>query len=387
MGSGAHLTGMTLTPPSRPSHSTAMPGLSRTPRDGDSLQGYAAAQDGLVPPEQGQRVASKNPPTAGRDKRRSEEQRERKRQYREKYKAAHPERARRQHLESQRRNRERMRAEHARRAKERERVREWKAKHPERVRERRQVWNAQNPDRVREHKRNYYQRNREARQAAARDQNARRRQDPAEREKARRYQAEHREQRNVRQNARRSTPKAREKHNREQNERRRRERRRRELGLPPRPMHRATMNERARNAAAAEKFFTRKRSPRELRQLAEEVAEVRMESALASEVRWQAALEAQIRADAKKPALIAAIVNRLLDTPEGIRLKEEVRMDSIARALRGKGPYPDLTSEARGRAAAALVARHSAPIQARPSAPSWPSAEHKSRDATPAIGR
>ena len=304
---------------------------------------------------------------------------QRRRLSREKYKAADPERARRQHRESQRRSYARLKVERAHRERARDRVRAWAAANPERVRKRQRAWSAKNPERVREHKRNYYHRNRETRQAASRDQSARRRRDPAEREKARQYQAEHREQRNLRQNERRSTPEAREKYNREQNERRARERRRRELGLPPRPVHRATTNERARNAAAAEAFFTRKRNSRELRLLGEEFAEVQAETVLASEARWRADLAARIRADAERPTRIAAAISRLLETPDGIRLKEAVRMDSIARTLRGMRPYPDLDAEARRRVVDALSARHAGPATRGPSVPVGQTVEQMTR--------
>jgi hypothetical protein len=296
----------------------------------------------------------------------SEEQRQRRQQSRAKYKAADPERARRQHRESQRRSYARLKAERRRRERARERVRAWAAANPERVRERQRAWSENNRERIREHKRNYYHRHLKARQAASRDQNARRRQDPAEREKARQYQVAHHQRRNLRQNERRSNPAVRQKYNRQQNERRARERRRRQLGLPVRRMHRATINERARNAAAAEAFFTRRRTPSELRLLAEELAEVRAEGALASEAQWRTNLAVQIRADVERPARLAAAVSRLLETADGARLKEEVRMDSIARSLRGLGPYPDLDAETRRRAASVLATRHAAAATRRP---------------------
>lgn len=362
---------MTLMPPPPPPERSVLPDSAPATRSHNWPRGYETVGEHFVhlpTPLQRPRATSENVPESKEDQRRIEEQRERRRQSREKYKAADPERARRQHMESQRRSYELVKTKRSHRVRERERVRAWATANPERVRQRQQAWNAQNPERVREHKRNYYHRNREARQAAGRDQNARRRRNPAEREKARQYQAKHRERRNLRQKERRSTPEGRAQHNREQNERRARERRRRELGLPPRSMHRATINERVRNAAAAEEFFTRRRNSRELRLLGEELAEVRAEAALASAARWRANLAAQIRADAERPARIAAAVSRLLETHDGIRLKEEVRMDSIARTLRGKGPYPDLDAETRRRAAAALAARHAAPGTSGPSA-------------------
>lgn len=369
---------MTLIQPTPPPDLRAMPDRTHARRDHDGPGGYLAVGKLSRPaPPALQRIgtARGSIPESERDQSRTEEQRERRRLSREKYNAADPERARRQRLESQRRSYARLKAERAYREQARERVRAWAAVNQGRARERQRAWNAKNPERVREHKRNYYHRNRETRQAAGRDQNARRRLDPGEREKARQYQAEHREQRNLRQNERRSTPEAREKHNREQNEGRARERRRRELGLPPRSMHRATINERARNAASADEFFTRKCNSRELRRLGEELAEVQAETAPASEARWRADLATRIRADAERPARIAAAVSRLLETGDGIRIKEAVRMDSIARTLRGIGPYPDLDAEVRRRAAVALTGRQAAPVTRGPSVPVRHSAE------------
>lgn len=112
--------------------------------------------------------------------------------------------------------------------------------------------------------------------------------------------------------------------------------------------------------------------------MGEELAEVRAESALASDARWRVSLAARIRADAERPARIAAAVGRLLQTRDGFDLKEEVRMDSIARTLRGIGPYPDLDAETRRRAAAVLAARHAA-VTRGPSAPVGPSVEELNR--------
>jgi hypothetical protein len=301
-------------------------------------------------------------PVPDQPQRRSEAELERRRHYRQKYQAAHPERARQQHLKSQRRAQERLKIEKAHRASERARVRQWAAANPGRDHERKRAWNEQNPERVREQKRNYYHRNQEQRQHAAREQNTQRRQDPGLREQERHYQAARQHLRNAQQNERRSSPEARQKHNVEQNERRRRNRRRRQLGLPPRPSHRVTINERESNATAARQFFARRRGAREIRLLREEGAEVRALASLSQDAFWREDLEARIRADAAKPARIAAAVDMFLATKGGARLREEIRMDSIARELHGAAPYPDAEAEARRRVLAALAARRSALI-------------------------
>lgn len=309
--------------------------------------------------------ASERPQNASEDERKLRRQ-----QSREKYRAADPERTRRQHLESTRRARERQRVEEARRKQARDRVRDWTAANPERDRARKQAWNEQNPDRVREHKRNYYARNRDQRQQAAREQNARRRQDPAQRERESQYRAANRDRLKAQQRARRADPVTRARDNQAQNERRRIARRLRKLGLPSRPLHRTKLNERAANAEASARFFTRTRSGSEIRQLQEELREVQGEAAVGSEKRWREDLEVRIRVDARRPARIRALLDQYLATQAGAVLREEVRMDSIARQLRGAGPYPNLTSELRRRAAVALIARRPAlPSRMRPRNP------------------
>ncbi len=166
--------------------------------------------------------------------------------------------------------------------------------------------------------------------------------------------------RNAQQMARRSDPEVRDKHNQEQNERRRRERRRRQLGLPPRHTHRATFNEREANGSAAHAFFSRRRGAGEIRLHREEQAEVRAAASLASDALWGQKLAARIRADATRPARTAAAVNELLNTEVGTRLREEVKMDSIARKVRGAESYPNAEAEVRRRALNALTAPRAA---------------------------
>ncbi|MBW4031794.1 MAG: hypothetical protein HIU88_03920 [Acidobacteria bacterium] len=288
------------------------------------------------------------------------ERQERRRESRTRYKAAHPDRVRQSRRDNLARRRTRLEAEVKRRADDRRRAREWAAAHPDRARERSRAWSEENPDRRREHQRNYYQRNQEQRRRVAREQNTRRRHDPAQREREREYQAANRESRNAQQRIRRSDPQVRDKDNHEQNERRRRERRRRQLGLPPRRPHRATITERENNASAARAFFSRRRGAGDIRLLRHEQAEIQAAASLASDAFWRASLEARMRADAHKPARIAAVVNELLATERGSRLREEVRMDSVARRLRGAEPYPDAEAEARRRALSALAAHRTA---------------------------
>jgi hypothetical protein len=289
-----------------------------------------------------------------------EERQKRQSESRARYRAAYPDRVRQSRRGNLARRRARLEAEHKRRTRDRQRVHGWAAAHPDRARERSRAWSEQNPDRRRELQRNYYQRNQEERRRANREQNTRRRQEPAQREQERQYQAARREVRNDQQRVRRSDPEVRDKHNQEQNERRRRERRRRQLGLPPRRTHRATFNEREANGSAAHAFFSRRRGAGEIRLLREEQAEVRAAASLASDALWGQELAARIRADATAPARTAAAVNELLATEVGTRLREEVKMDSIARRVRGAEPYPNAEAEVRRRALNAITARRAA---------------------------
>ncbi|MFM9920920.1 hypothetical protein [Lacisediminihabitans sp. H27-G8] len=277
------------------------------------------------------------------------------RERRAEYQAANPEKFRQDRRDYEQRRQEHLKAQDARRTQNRQRAKDWAAANPERARAKGEEWNERNPGRIRELKRNYYQRNSEERKRAAREQNTRRRQDSAQRQREREYQAAQSDVRSTGQRVRRADPELRDKLNQEQNERRRRERRRRQLGLPPRRPHRATINARAENKAAASAFFSRRHAPSAMRALLQEQAEVRAATALISDAFWAAELAAQIRADTRRPARIAALTHELLATVEGAQLREEVRMDSLARARRGAQPYPNLEAEARRRALAALT--------------------------------
>lgn len=247
----------------------------------------------------------------------------------------------------------RRKAKEERQARNRERVDAWRKANPERVAERQRRWTEENRDKVRAHQLDYYYRHHDERLVAMRDRNAARRADPAQREKQRKYVADNRERLNARQRERRSTPEGREKHRREQREYRQREKRRRELGLPPRPRHRSTVNERARNEAAAEEFFSRPRTQQELIRLEKEGAAIRVSRIKAERTDEQ--IRADIAATVRENDDAMRRVNVFLHSSSGRRLQEEVRMDSVARQLRGLAPYADLTDEARRRASLALA--------------------------------
>lgn len=266
-----------------------------------------------------------------------------------------------QKREAEARRREKLKREEAARIKNRERVKAWAAANPEKVAARRAKWLADNADRQREHARNYYHRHHDERKKAARAQNARRREDPAYRTAEQEYRNVRRDVLNEQQNRRRSTPEGRAAHNAEQNARRRVDRRLHQLGLPPRPKHRYTIDERlaleAECAAADQRRWTKK----DLAALREELRGIGGETWWQSEARWHADLERRIQADLESPKRLAAAVDRFLATREGRALYEEVRMDAIARMLRGKAAYPSLGGEARRRAEQFITERGTLP--------------------------
>lgn len=233
------------------------------------------------------------------------------------------------------------------RRREVDRVKAWVEANPERAAETRRRWAENNPEKIRAAQLAYYYRHRGTRLEAMRDRDAAHRADPAQREKQRRYVAQHREHLNALQRARRSTPEGQEKHRVEQREWRQRERRRKQLGLPPRARHRATTNERSRNAAAAEAFFSRRRARYEIDRLfVERIAPGRIERANSN------ADDRARRETAKRVDIDRAENERigvLMGSIAGERVREEIRMDSIARQLRGLAPYTDVDLEARRR--------------------------------------
>lgn len=244
-------------------------------------------------------------------------------------------------------------AAEARRTRDRERSKAWAEANRERLTERNRKWVSENRDAVRKSQLAYYYRNHEAELEAMRDRAAEYRKDPARRAKHLQYQRENRDRINAQQRARKSTPEGRERHLQWRREWDKRERRRRELGLPPRKLRKATINERTRNEIAATDYFTKKRSNNELVRLD-------MESMVPGTI--DSANQTADRAARIKPfheALARAFHRRLLaeflTSPKGQRLREDVRMDSIARQLRGMRPYPDLDIETQRRAVLMLT--------------------------------
>lgn len=241
-----------------------------------------------------------------------------------------------------------------RRRKDRERAKAWRAKNPERARERSQAWNEKNAERRREIARNYHHRHRDDRLALMRDDNAKRRRDPATIAKRKEYVAQNREHLNELQRARRKAN--RDEVNKEQNERKRIEKRRVELGLPKIPRHRSLKNDKREHEQSAEQFFSRRRTAEQKKKLRRESEKVELaahRARTADERSATAAGEKALRGYLAHK-LVSDTVTQYLKTAEGAELREEVRMDLIARRARG-GAYVDPALEARRRATSRCV--------------------------------
>lgn len=294
----------------------------------------------------------------------SETPEEHKRRYAREYRAANADKLReskRAWLEENRKrhnstNREgaRHRKEEAvkteeRRRKDRERAKAWAAKNPERVREQRKAWNERNADRRREIARNYHHRHRDERLAVMREQNAERRRDPTVTEQRRQYVNRNRVHLNELQRARREAN--REEVNRQQRERKRIEKRRIELGLPKIPRHRSLKNDKREHQLSAEYFFRRRRTAEQKRALRREREGVELS---AHRARIGADNATSHVGDKVLRAFLAhkfvsRTVDRYLLTAQAAQLREEVRMDLIARRARG-GELTDRDLEVRRRA-------------------------------------
>ncbi|WP_431779935.1 hypothetical protein [Microbacterium aurantiacum] len=300
---------------------------------------------------------------------RRERDRERRRRYREthadevrernrRWKAEHPEkikeyrdRFRANHIErirKENRERERARAAKARRAAtaaERRRVkgRERYAADPEThrdyQRERRRAQRAADPEGYREAKK---QRNKRWRDSHKDEQNAKlrakHRDNPEiKRAAAERYYAEHGDE--VRERRRSYYWANREKQLEKQRLWRARERRRRELGLPPRRLHRVTASERAANASAGDEFFTRSRTPEELKAIRREPKTSARELARWHRSSTRARLAAGIDGDTDAIRPVTASRRRESEREAAARRKREAdaaeaaRMDAIAREI------------------------------------------------------
>lgn len=291
-----------------------------------------------------------------------EKQREAARQWRQ----ANRERSRELNRLSNRRQYARKKAVEAKRAA----GRAWYAEHREQERERARTFRREHPEKVREYQRRFRERHPERaaqqnRRAAERwrDRNA-----PDVREKQRAAAAERRSsdpdtfRRWYQSNIEKERARGREAS--------RLRSRLKKLGLPPRKIHRVYAEERRQNAAAGELFFTHRRSGADLRKLRMESFEATPGHRAALEARRRIMqpgaavevsperLQAQLRAEKlryRASELLPAVTERVEST-RGARIRDEVRMDAVARELRG-GPALDEESEVRRRIHDEAVAR------------------------------
>ncbi|WP_344739120.1 hypothetical protein [Microbacterium awajiense] len=206
-------------------------------------------------------------------------------------------------------------------------------------RKRRRAQRAADPEGYREAKK---QRNKRWRDSHKDEQNAKlrakHRDNPEiKRAAAERYYAEHGDE--VRERRRAYYWANREKQLEKQRLWRAREKRRRELGLPPRRLHRLTASERAANASAADEFFTRPRTPDEVKAIRREPKTSARELARWNRSSARARLAAGIDADSDAIRPVMASRRRESEREAAARRKREAaaaeaaRMDAIAREI------------------------------------------------------
>ena len=232
-------------------------------------------------------------------------------------------------------NREYMRAQSAekkRRAREVARVREWSKQNPEKRRAARERYKAANPEKYREAQREYYHRNQEAIRA---------RRDAARTpEQVRAGARRDYEKRDRSKPAKPPSPEQRERHKAQEREKKRVERALARAGLPPRRLQRVLAFEKRNNAAAADEFFARRRTVKEVAQIGRQDGPTP-----------QALLEGFTEMNARLRERL--LFRRAVDTHQlahATRLHRDVLLDSRAREIAGKPPY-DTLLEVRRRAA------------------------------------
>jgi hypothetical protein len=152
-----------------------------------------------------------------------------------------------------------------------------------------------------------------------------------------RYYAEHGEE--VRQRRRDFYAANREQQVEKQRQWRARERRRREAGLPPRRLHRVPASERKANSVAAEAFFSRVRSPDEVKTIRLERKTHDRERARLIRASKRARIAAGIASDSDPVRPVRESQRRESERQAAARLKREAnaaeaaRMDAIARQI------------------------------------------------------
>ena len=279
--------------------------------------------------EQDQAAAASAAADRKRDyaKRYREEHREEIRAYRANYHAENREEVNRKNREYMRERHRRMRVQKERREKDRQRAARWREANPERVRERQRRWVSENPEKVREYQRRHYARNREAVLARAR---ARRDENPEKvKAAARDWQQRNREhltewQRQYR--AENADAYARSlKSNRDS---KRLARRLKSLGLPAKRVHRSPAAERRAHEAESQEFFDRQPAASARMRLMDEYKPLD-QSAMEA---WSSRSALARRRDAQLSRFRRQLAAGASRVPA---IREEVRMDAVARRVRG----------------------------------------------------
>jgi hypothetical protein len=182
------------------------------------------------------------------------------------YRERNREYIRRTNRERERQRTQRERDEKERRQKGIERAKEWARQHPEERQQARERYKQKHPEAYKQAQRDYYYRNRDP---IAERRRAREAADPEKANEAR-NRAVARARAAGRVSDWSPSPSQRQSYRQRENEARRLQRRRGRAGLPDRRLHRVLAAERRHNDAAADAFFTRKRTGEELARIREQ---------------------------------------------------------------------------------------------------------------------
>lgn len=256
-----------------------------------------------------------------------EEHREEIRAYRAKYHTENRDEVNRKNREYARERARSMRAQQQRREKDRERVRRWTEANRERKRESIRRWQAAHPEKTAEYSRRYYERNRDAVLARARQ---RRDQSPEKvKAAARDWQQRNRDhltewQRQYRE----ENPDVYARSLKSNRDSKRLARRLTSLGLPAKRVRRTPAAERRTHEAESREFFERQRAARARGRVMAEYTPLDQASLEA----WRARSPLARRRDAQ----LSRFRRQLASGAARVSvIREEVRMDAIARRMRG----------------------------------------------------
>ncbi|MBS0475779.1 MAG: hypothetical protein JSR28_11660 [Proteobacteria bacterium] len=289
--------------------------------------GQARQQAKRAEQEQSAAASAAADPKRDYAKRYREEHREEIRAYRAKYHAENRDEVNRKNREYMRERSRRMRAQKERREKDRERVRRWTEANRERKRESIRRWREAHPEKTAEYSRRYYERNRDAVLARARQ----RRDESPEKVKAaaRDWQQRNREHLSEWQRQHRAeNPDAYARSLKSNRDAKRLTRRLTSLGLPAKRVRRVPAAERRAHEAESREFFERERAASARKRL---MAEYVPMDRVALDA-WSSRSPLARRRDAQLSRF-----RRQLGVGAGRvpAIREEVRMDAVARRLRG----------------------------------------------------